>query len=244
MSDALSDDLLAGLDPVAVFERALGLAPMPHQVDYLRSSEPILALKGRQTGFTTAAAVKAIHACWYRPNILAAIVSPSLRQSTVVATIARQGLRALGARLAADSASMIRLANGSAILSLPGTAKSVRGWSAQILVLDEAAYVEPDTWTAARALVATGGQLIVQSTPAGQSGDFWELCRANDPAWRRFVVRSDEVPTISTAFLEGERRAMGPDAYAAEYECQFGRAVAGLFSADRLAGLILPETEV
>lgn len=240
--NTLAVDLRSALDPVVVFERALGMAAMSHQVEFLRSSDPLLILKGRQTGFTTAAAMKAVHACWYRPNILVAIVSPSLRQSTAVASLARQGLRALGARLEADSSSQLRLPNGSTILSLPGTAKSVRGWSADILVVDEAAYVLEETWTAARAVVATGGQTIIQSTPAAARGFFYELVKANDPVWRRFTVRSDEVPTISREFLEAERKAMSPDAFAAEYECQFGRVGASLFNADRIASLILPET--
>ena len=97
-----------------------------------------------------------------------------------------------------------------------------------------------ETFVAARALVATGGRLVVQSTPADESGDFHELVMAEDPAWARFTVPSDAVPTISAAFLEAERRALGPDAYATEYECTFGKAGATLFTADRLASLILP----
>ena len=110
-----------------------------------------------------------------------------------------------------------------------------------LLVIDEAAYIEDATFTAARALVATGGRLVVQSTPADEYGPFHELVMADDPDWARFTVRSDEVPTISAAFLEAERRAMSPDAFAAEYECQFAKAGASLFTAERLAGLILPE---
>ena len=34
---------------------------------------------------------------------------------------------------------------------------------------------------------------------------------------------------------------MSPDSYAREYECAFGKAGASLFTAERLAGLILPE---
>lgn len=136
---------------------------------------------------------------------------------------------------------MLRLPNGSRIISLPGTARSVRGWTARLLVLDEAAFILPETWTAARALVATGGRTVVQSTPADEAGDFHELVMADDPAWAHFTVRSDEVPTISAAFLESERRAMSPDAYATEYECQFTAAGASSFTAERLASLILPE---
>jgi hypothetical protein len=47
-------------------------------------------------------------------------------------------------------------------------------------------------------------------------------------------VRSDRVPTISREFLDAERRAMSPDAFATEYECQFGKAGATLFTIDRI----------
>ena len=123
-------------------------------------------------------------------------------------------------------------------MSLPGTARSVRGYTARLLILDEAAYIDPDTFTAARALVATGGQMVVQSTPAQEAGDFWEIATGSAPEWARFNVRSDEVPTISAAFLADERRAMTPDAFATEYECQFGRTGATLFTADRIAALV------
>ena len=36
---------------------------------------------------------------------------------------------------------------------------------------------------------------------------------------------------------------MSPDDFATEYECSFGKAGASLFTAERLAGLILPEEE-
>ena len=80
----------------------------------------------------------------------------------------------------------------------------------------------------------------MQSTPADETGDYHDLVTGDDPAWARFTVRSDEVPTISAAFLESERRALGPDAYAQEYETTFGKVGASLFTAKRIAGLVLP----
>jgi hypothetical protein len=79
----------------------------------------------------------------------------------------------------------------------------------------------------------------VQSTPYSESGDFYELIEAADPDWARFTVRSDEVPTISPEFLAGERKSMSPDEYAREFETQFGKAGASLFSAERIASLVL-----
>jgi tRNA(Met) C34 N-acetyltransferase TmcA len=237
---SLSADLRAALDPSVLFERAFGLAPLDWQADYLREDRPSAVLKGRQVGASTAAAALAIHVTVYAADVNAVIVSPSLKQSTEITTRARSGLRNLGVRLTQDSTSTLRLANGSRILSLPGTARSVRGWSARLLILDEAAFIEPETFTAARALVATGGRLVVQSTPYTELGDFYELIEAADPDWARFTVRSDEVPTISPEFLAGERKSMSPDEYAREFECRFGAAGASLFSIERINDLILP----
>ena len=239
---SLAADLMAALDPAVLFRAAFGLDALPWQRDYLRETRPTVVLKGRQVGASLAAAALAIAAAVYRADSNSIIVSPSLKQSTEITTRARAGLRNLAVPLAQDSASMLRLANGSRILSLPGTARSVRGWAADLLILDEAAYLEDETIVAARALVAaTGGRTILQSTPNAESGAFHELVMDADPAIARFTVPSDTVPTIAPAFLDSERRAMSPDDFAAEYECQFLKAGASLFTAERLAGLVLAE---
>jgi len=234
-------DLRLALDPASLFEAAFELPALDWQRDYLRETRSTVVVKGRQTGASTGAAGLAIHTARYWPGSNVVIVSPTLKQSTEITTRARAGLRNLGDRLDQDSTSVLGLANGSRIVSLPGTARSVRGWTARLLIIDEAAFVEPATFTAARALVATGGRLVVQSTPAAEYGDFHEIVTSDDPDWARFTVRSDEVRTISAEFLAAERRAMSPDAYASEYECAFGKVGASLFTAERIAGLILPE---
>ena len=238
---SLAADFAAALDPAVLFKRAFGLTPLPWQVDYLRETRPTVLLKGRQVGASLSAAALAIKTAVYWPDINVVIVSPSLKQSTEICRRARVGLRQLSISLSQDSTSTLRLANGSRILSLPGTARSVRGWTAALLIIDEAAFVEHETFVAARALVATGGRLVVQSTPAEESGDFYEIVQADDPDWARFTVRSDEVPTISSEFLAAELRALGPDAYSTEYECQFGKVGASLLTAERLAGLVLDD---
>jgi hypothetical protein len=238
---SLAHDLAAALDPVVTFEAAFSVPALDWQRDYLRETRRTIVLKGRQVGASSAAAGLAIHVVRYRPAVNVVIVSPSLKQSTEIATKARLGLRTLGVRLVQDSAAMLGLANGSRIVSLPGTARSVRGWTASLLILDEAAFIPADTFTAARALVATGGRLVVQSTPADEAGDFYELVNDDDPSVARFTVRSDAVPTITPAFLAAERRSMSPDLYAQEYECEFGKAGSTLFSVDRISKLILDD---
>lgn len=231
---SLAADLRMALDPVVLFEAAIGFAALDWQRRYLRADGNVCIVKSRQIGASTAAAALAVHSAIHHPATNSVIVSPTQKQSSEITIKARHALRTLGVRLTGDSASMITLANGSRVLSLPGTPKSVRGWSAKLLVIDEAAFVEPETWTAARALVATGGTTVVQSTPAEQAGDFYELVTGDDPGWLRLSIPASEVPTISAAHLGQVRRAMSPDDFAKEYECQFGRTGSSLFAIDQI----------
>ena len=236
---SIFDDYEAALDPARLFEVAFGLSVLDWQRDYLRETRNAVLLKGRQIGASLAAAALACHVAIFTAEANAIIVSPSQPQSSEITKKARAGLRRLGVRLVQDSATVLRLGNGSRVISLPGTAKSVRGWTARLLVLDEAAYIAPDTWVAAQAIVATGGRVVAQSTPATDFGDFHDLATSDDPAWSRFHVRSDEVPTVSAEFLAGQRRSLSPDAFATEFECAFGRSGAGLFSLDQVNSMFV-----
>lgn len=221
-----------------LFIRASGEVPLPWQEEYLRETRDTIVLKGRQVGASTASGVVAIRRALYWPGSLVVVLSPSLKQSTEVKDRAKAGLLALGERLARDSSSLVQLTNGSRVISLPGSAKSARGWSADLLVLDEAAFIEPETFLAARAMVAaTGGRTIVQSTPEGPFGNFYDLWVDNDPRWARFKVRSDEVPTIEPAFLAAERAAMTEEDFLQEYGAQFTNPGLGLVDPDRLRDL-------
>ena len=212
----------ATISAVETFEQAFGVAPMPYQVDVLTETSNMLLLKGRQIGATQAMAAAAIHCARSRDGALAAVISPSLRQSTEICTRARIGLWQLGEKLRQDSTSLLRLENGSRIISLPGSARGIRGYPVDFLVLDEAAWIDDETFTAARAMTAaTGGRIVVQSTPGSPSGFFHSLATETPDAWRRMVVRSEEAATIDPEFLARERREMTPALYAAEYEAQF-----------------------
>jgi hypothetical protein len=152
----------------------------------------------------------------------------------------RLGLMELGERLVQDSATVIRLENGSRIVSLPGTDRGVRGYPADLLVIDEAAWVPDATWHAARATVAaTGGRIVVQSTPGYEAGWFYELAAAPPPGWGLMRVRSEDAATIDPAFLARERAAMDPVTFGMEYGAEFappggGR---GMFSREQIEAM-------
>jgi len=221
-----------------LFIRATGDMPHEWQEDYLRETRDTIVLKGRQVGASSAGGVIADRYAIYVPGSLVAIVSPSLKQSSEVKERAKGGLLALGVELTKDSATELALPNRSRILSLPGTAKSVRGWSVDLLIIDEAAFLDQETFVAARATTAaTGGRTIIQSTPMGPFGAFYDIWQDPDPRWAKFQVRSDEVRSIDPRFLERERDTMTPEKYTQEYEAQFTNPGLGLITPERLAEL-------
>lgn len=229
------------LTPVDTFRAAFGQDPMDYQADYLTEELPTVFRKGRQIGATQAAAALALHTARSKAGALAAVISPSLRQSSEVASRARVGAWELGETLVQDSVSLIRLANGSRILSLPGSARGIRGYACDVVILDEAAWIPEDVWAAARPLVsATGGRLIAQSTVGVPDGWFYQLATDTPPGWRSMVVRSTEVPTIDPAFLAREQAEMDPVLYAQEYLAEWPPPGGGmaLFEADQIAGLV------
>ena len=227
-----------------LFIHAQGEEPLEWQERYLRETRDTVILKGRQVGASTTGSVVAIRRARDWPESLVIIVSPSLKQSTEVKERAKSGLLALGDRLVRDSQSVLELENRSRIMSLPGSAKSVRGWSADLLILDEAAFIEDETFVAARATVAaTGGRTIIQSTPMGPFGSFYEIWMDEDPRWAKFRVRSDEVPTIDPVFLANERATMTAEKYTQEYEADFTNPGLGLIDPDRLRELTGEEPE-
>jgi hypothetical protein len=200
------------------FERGTGHPAFGWQRPYLSHEGSIVLLKGRQIGASTGAAVKVVHTALQSPGSTSVIVSPTQKQSGEILSRARVAALRLAVGLRKDSASALTLANGSRVISLPGSAKSVRGYTADgVLVLDEAAFLEDETWLAAQALVAASeAPVVVQSTPYGGVGAFAALWQSQDPAYLRLQVRSDEV--VSAEWLDIQRRRMSPGEFRQEFE--------------------------
>jgi hypothetical protein len=82
-------------------------------------------------------------------------------------------------------------------------------------------------------LAVSGGALIMLSTPYGKRGVFHEEW-TNGEGWTRYEVPAAQVPRISPAFLEAERRSMPEWWHAQEYSCEFRETEDQLFSHDMI----------
>jgi hypothetical protein len=131
------------------------------------------------------------------------------------------------------NATFMELGNRSRLIAVPGTEKTIRGFSAvSLLVIDEAARVPDSLVAGVRPMLAvSGGRLLACTTAFGARGWFWEAFTGSDD-WYRLKVTADQCPRIAPAFLASERKALGERFWRQEYFCSFEDAVGSLFSTE------------
>jgi len=240
----LRDDLRLALDRIA-FATELGIVPDGWQEDFLRSSaDRVLLNCSRQSGKSTMAAVIALHRALYHPASLVLCLAPALRQSQELFGKIAGFYRDLGRPVApqGERKLSLELENGSRIITLPGSEKTIRGFSgAALLLVDEASRVDDGLYYAIRPMLAvSGGSLMLLSTPYGKRGIFHQEWTEGQ-GWERYEVPAEKVPRISTAFLEEERRALPRRIFRQEYECTFEDTEDQVFSYEDVTAAISPE---
>jgi Terminase large subunit, T4likevirus-type, N-terminal len=241
---ALGEDLRLALDRAA-FARTLGLEPDPWQERLLRSSSDRVLLNCcRQSGKSTMSGLIALHRALYHPGSLILCLAPALRQSQELFGKVLGFYRDLGRPVApqAERKLSLELENDSRIVTLPGTERTIRGFSgAALLIVDEAARVDDELYFAVRPMLAvSGGALMMLTTPHGKRGVFYEEWTGGR-GWERFEVRAGEYPRISPEFLEEEREALPSWVYRQEYECSFEETEDQVFTTEMVERAVTPE---
>src|SRR5215211_4953703 len=194
------------------FATSVGIIPDPWQIEVLASDHPRKILCcGRQTGKSTVGAILAVHKALTVPGSTVLIVAPGERQAKLLFQKAARLYERAGYPLPAHSQRRtgLELANGSVIEALPAVERTTRGYSVDLLVVDEAAAVpDMDYYGILPALIATQGEQVLLSTPRGKRGFFHEiwhsgnLAALQDSDWMRMMIRSNEVPRTREEDLE------------------------------------------
>lgn len=98
--------------------------------------------------------------------------------------------------------------NGSVIMgftagsSSKSGGKGIRGQTADVVIVDEAAFLNPDDWTAIEPIMKGDSKRprvisFVSSTPTAERGRYWEMCTKRDNGWFKVHVPVTENPEYS-----------------------------------------------
>src|SRR5438477_6963891 len=207
-------DFVYALDTVAFASERLEFDPDVRQAEVLgRRMRRALLNCTRQWGKSTITAAKAVHRACFEPESLTVVLSPSARQSAEFLRKASGFARKLEIRPRGDGDNEISLLfpNGARMVGLPGSERTVRGFSAvSLMIIDEAARVSDELYKTLRPMTAvSGGDLLLMSTPFGKRGFFYEAWISRTEEWERMAVQATECARMPKAFLEEERAVMG-----------------------------------
>jgi hypothetical protein len=224
------------VDIIAFVRERLGFDPDEKQEMVLRGGRRGIVNCTRQWGKSTVTAAKAVHRAYSVAGSLTLVVTPSARQSGEFLRKAEEFVRRLGIKVRGDGDNEISIAfpNGSRIVGLPGNEITARGYSASLLLIDEAARVDDRLYRTMRpSLAATNGDLWIMSTPWGKRGFFWEEWEHGGPEWERIRVPATECSRISPELL-AEESAKDDQTFRREYMCEFGEMEGAVFSRESI----------
>lgn len=199
----------------------------PWQQEVLETEGNLVLRSGRQTGKSTVISIKASEYAVSHAKKLVLIVAAVERQAYLLfektlSYLVDNYKKLIKTGKERPTKHVINLTNGSRIMCLPTglTGYGIRGYTTDLLIVDEAAFVRDEVFRAVSPqLAVTGGKLILLSTPFGKEGYFYE--RFDDSSFKTFHVSSEDCPRIDKEFLKREKTRMSRIQYAQEYLGEF-----------------------
>jgi hypothetical protein len=234
-------------DPSLFAKLLVNWHPFSYQEKLLADqSKRIVSCWGRQCGKTTTVAVKAIHYAYTNPNTTVLVSSPSLRQSKIMLNRIQQLIEnsfTLKQGIAKQTSTEIHLHNNSRIVALPCSEDLLRGYTADLIICDEAAFMPEETITQVMfpMLSATNGTAIFLSTPWGKNHFFHKAYTS--PNYSVHTAKSTECPLITPEFLQEQKRILPDEIYRSEYLAEFTETATCFFPQDLIRQCIDPNIE-
>lgn len=244
--EQLRNVALAGLSRIDKFaEHLVGRPLWPHQLEMaLSPARYRAACAGRQVGKSRLLAIEALFQSFSKPGSLTLVVSAgevaALRLLEECANLAL-GSPLLAGAVMDDNKTQLTLTNGSRIISVPASQRQIRGWSVDLLILDEAGFIDPEIWRAAEpAIIARpGSRVILSSSPWGGLGHFfrqiWNIgMNAPDEHTASFHWPSSVSPMISQADLDRIQEREAPHYFNREYLAEWTDESGAYFTTDEI----------
>jgi phage FluMu gp28-like protein len=159
----------------------------PYQRKLIRDQSRFKAInKSRKTGISTLLSGWAFQTVLIESNVDIAIVSTAERIAWEIMDKIKSIAGTLPSQLSptyeVNRNEKFMMPNKSRILSLPASAPTIRGLGLKgktYVLFDEFASAvakDPELWDVARGFMVLGGGMIINSTPLGKMGKFYEIC--------------------------------------------------------------------
>lgn len=250
VSRGLSDREIdrARRDPVVFAELVLREPLWEHQRAVVTSPARYRVLNaGRRSGKTRTFGVLALHRMYSVPGTRVLMVSSGrtavTRSHREIAAMAKGSIG--GDSVEDDQVMTLRLSNDSLLESVTQSQNAVRSADVDLLIIDEAGWVEQLVWESAEPTIGArpGARVLIASTPNRGPGHFFH------DLWRQGMQRPDgEVeswhwpttinPNVDLAWLEGVRQRSAPDYFSREYEAEWSATAGAYFTSDEIDGAI------
>ncbi len=178
-------------DILAFFRLVTGFEPTDYQVRFLLDpSQFVVARWSRQTGKSLTLSVLCLYTVLSGSDRGVAILAPSLRQGRMLIRRIASFLPKLPKKWVEGRVLKTKLCfvNGSMIEAFPNSPETVRGLTLEVLIVDEANYVEDDRAlydAVVYSLATTNGRFIATSTPGTRDSLFYDMCM-NDEEYGDF----------------------------------------------------------
>src|SRR5438034_1737018 len=162
---------------------------LPYQRRWVEDNSPLkIVVKGRQTGFSFAATLRAVLKCLERRTTWV-LLSKGERQSRLLMEKVHEHIQSCGIVAQACESTFfegaaikqleVRFPNGSVIYGLPANPDTARGYSGHVTLDEFAFHLDADKiYAALYPTITRGYSLEVISTPNGQQGKFFDLAKA------------------------------------------------------------------
>lgn len=167
------------------------------------------------------------------------IFAPTEDQSKELLQYVREMNDAVGSPVpvASETETRIKWANGSEVKAKTDRPKSSRGFTPDLVVIDEAAQVTDLLYLSVAPMLVLGKcDLLALSTPFGKVGWFFELWENPEKRkhWTTFRVTAYQCPRIDRETLAMHKATMPPRWFAQEYEAVFNDAVDAVFGKEAI----------
>ena len=202
----------------------------PWQIEVLEAEGNLCIRSGRQTGKSTVIAkLVSDYACINDSKVVMVIASTERQAYLLFEKIFEQvrtehkNLIKKGKQY--QTKTKLELKNKTRIYCLPCglDARGIRGYTVDLLIADEAAFIPRAVFDALTPSISTrikqGARIILLSTPFGRENYFYD-CFDND-TFSKFHVSSEECIRQDKDFLEAEKKRMSKMSYAQEYLGEF-----------------------